>query len=251
MKSFILVVFFFSNLLMAQKEEKILFIGNSFTFYWNLPSQLEQMARQKEGKWEVFQSTAGGATLRDHWQGNKGLKTKKLLAENKYDRVIFQDHSTYPVKYKDTTAFYFSKLKSLLPPTTQVLLYATWNYPNFPIVGEKPKDSKQIAANLESIAAQFHEVDIIAVWQAFDLFSATYPEIKLLTDDEKHPSPNGSYLAACVIYATLTGNSTQGLNRRYEGKDLSGKKIYYSIVEKNVVTKCQEIANQIVFGLSP
>ena len=60
-------------------------------------------------------------------------------------------------------------------------------------MGIKPKDSKQIAANLESIAAQFNEVDIIAVGQAFDLFSSTYPEIKLLTDDKKHPSPNGSY----------------------------------------------------------
>ena len=72
--------------------------GRKNTFYWNLPSQVEQMARQQETKWEVFQSTAGGATLRDHWQGNKGLKTKKLLSENKFDRVIFQDHSTYPVK---------------------------------------------------------------------------------------------------------------------------------------------------------
>ena len=90
MRSLILVVFFFSNLLMAQKEEKILFIGNSFTFYWNLPSQVEQMARQQETKWEVFQSTAGGATLRDHWQGNKGLKTKNLYQKINLIELFFK-----------------------------------------------------------------------------------------------------------------------------------------------------------------
>ncbi|MGA0274347.1 MAG: hypothetical protein ACO3J1_08215 [Flavobacteriaceae bacterium] len=56
---------------MAQNQEKILFVGNSFTFYWNLPSQVEQMAKQQQIQWEITQSTAGGATLRDHWQGNK------------------------------------------------------------------------------------------------------------------------------------------------------------------------------------
>ena len=28
-------------------QEKILFLGNSFTFYWNLPSLVESMAKEK------------------------------------------------------------------------------------------------------------------------------------------------------------------------------------------------------------
>ncbi|MGA0274346.1 MAG: hypothetical protein ACO3J1_08210, partial [Flavobacteriaceae bacterium] len=139
--------------------------------------------------------------------------------KNKYDRVIFQEQSTYPIKYKDTTEFYFSKLKSLLPPETEVLLYATWNYPNFPVEVDPPKDSKKLELNLEDIASNAQEVSLIPVGRAFDLFTATYPEIQLLTDDDKHPSPNGTYLAACVIYETLSGNSAIGLDRRYEGKD--------------------------------
>lgn len=243
-----LALLFLSNLLMAQNQEKILFVGNSFTFYWNLPSQVEQMAKQQQIQWEITQSTAGGATLRDHWQGNKELKTKALLLKNKYDRVIFQEQSTYPIKYKDTTEFYFSKLKSLLPPETKVLLYATWNYPNFPVEVDPPNDSKKLELHLEDIATNAQEVTLIPVGRAFDLFTATYPEIQLLTDDDKHPSPNGTYLAACVIYATLSGNSAIGLDRRYEGKDANGKKIFYSIVENRVVTKCQQIADQIVLG---
>ena len=105
---------------MAQKQKKILFVGNSFTFYWNLPNQVEKMAQQQNIQWDVSQTTAGGATLRDHWQGNKNLKTKKLLSETLYDRIVFQDQSTYPIKFKDTTERYFANLKSLLPPQTKV-----------------------------------------------------------------------------------------------------------------------------------
>ena len=64
--------------------------GRKNTFYWNLPSQVEQMARQQETKWEVFQSTAGGATLRDHWQGNKGLKTKNLYQKINLIELFFK-----------------------------------------------------------------------------------------------------------------------------------------------------------------
>lgn len=202
MKSFIFTFIIFSNLVMAQKKEKILFVGNSFTFYWNLPNQLEKMALEQNLSWDVSQTTAGGATLRDHWQGNKGLKTKEILSQGTYDRVIFQDQSTYPIKYSDTTQQYFSKLKELLSTQTQVYLYATWIYPNFPVEGSQTENSKEIQSNLSAIANQYSKVEIVPVGNAFDLFSLTHPEINLLTDDAKHPSHNGTYLAACVFFCS-------------------------------------------------
>ena len=231
----------------AQKQEKVLFVGNSFTFYWNLPSQLEKMAQEQNLDWDVNQSTAGGATLRDHWQGNKDLKTREILSKTTFERVIFQDHSTYPIMHIDTTEFYFSKLKTLLPPQTKIYLYATWYYPNFPVEGLVIKDSKEIESNLKDISKKYKNIEIIPVGRAFDLFSSKYPGIKLLTDDAKHPSHNGTYLAACVFYATLTGKSSKGLDRRYEDKNSNGKKIYYSIVEESSASKLQSIADEIVF----
>ena len=56
---------------------------------------------------------------------------------------------------------------------------------------------------------------------------------------------DGTYLAACVIYASLSGRSAIGLDRRYESKGQNGKKKFY--VEKSVVIKCQQVADQIVF----
>jgi hypothetical protein len=50
-----------------------------------------------------------------------------------------------------------------------------------------------------------------------------------------------------VFYATLTGQSSKGLDRRYEDKNSNGKKIYYSIVEESSASKLQSIADEIVF----
>ena len=96
MRYFIFLFILLSKVLMVQKQEKILFVGNSFTFYWNLPNQVEKMAQQQNIQWDVIQTTAVGATLRDHWQGNKNLKTKKMLSETLYDRIIFQDQKHLP-----------------------------------------------------------------------------------------------------------------------------------------------------------
>ena len=37
-------------------------VGNSFTFYYNLPMTIEQFAKSRQLDWRVEQSTASGAT---------------------------------------------------------------------------------------------------------------------------------------------------------------------------------------------
>ena len=72
-------------------------IGNSFTFYWNLPQVIERMFAVKDIRIQVDQKTIGGSKLYEHW--NYNLKNNYQL-EN-YDYVVFNDHSTYPMKNID------------------------------------------------------------------------------------------------------------------------------------------------------
>ncbi len=244
------VLFFFCLLTMglqAQEKERILFVGNSFTFYWNLPSQVEQMAKERGLLWDVEQTTASGASLRDHWQGNKALTTKQLLEKETFDRVIFQDHSTYPLVHIDTTAIYFKKLKALLPAKTKVYLYSTWMYPGINGKENYPNSTNPIEENLKIEVASVED-QLLRVGAAFELFAARYPDVEQFTDDKKHPSPQGSYLAACVIFSSLSGQSSKGVQRRYSSTDNNGKKIFYSMVEKKTAQKCQEVSDQILFN---
>ena len=242
----VLVLFFCFFILQSQEKEKILFVGNSFTFYLNLPMQTEKMGLERGLPWEIHQTTAGGATLKDHWIGNKGLKTKNIISTTQFDRIVFQEQSTMPIQFMDSTFYYFKAFKNLIAEKAQLYFYATWTYPNA-LFEKFPSSLNPIHSQLEKFLAT-DKIQIVPVGKAFDLFREKYPGINLLTDDMKHPSPAGSYLAACVFYVTFSGQSSIGLNRRYQGKDDEGKSIFYSIVEIQVAEACQKIADEVVFG---
>lgn len=242
-------VFVFLNaiLLFSQDKEEILFVGNSFTFYWNLPSVIQEMSDERNLNWNVTQSTAGGATLKQHWLGEKNLKSKKLIEENLFSRIIFQDHSMNPIIAIDSTKKYYTQFKDLIPSSTKTYFYSTWMYPKMDDPNRDLLKKNPIETNLINSGISKSSM-LLLVGKAFDRFKSKYPEHKLLGDDMKHQSANGTYLAACVIFSTLSNQSSKGLTYRYSGKDSNGKKIYYILTNGGVAEKCQEIADLIVFN---
>ena len=50
------------------KTQKVLMIGNSFTFYCNLPQVIECMFKQSNKNITVDQRTIGGSNLAKHWR---------------------------------------------------------------------------------------------------------------------------------------------------------------------------------------
>lgn len=223
-------------------------VGNSFTFYYNLPMTIEQFAKSRQLDWRVEQSTASGATLKQHWNSDKGLKTTKKIQRKKYTRLIFQEHSSYPLIALDSTAKYLNKLYSKTTPKSQKYLYATWSYPKIlKDPNAAPPKSVAIENALQAIKPS-ETVELLPVGRAFDLFRSRFPEQTLFTSDTKHPNSIGSYLAACVIFGKISGKSTLGLLRRFSSKNVKGKEIYYFIVEKKMAKQCQEIADEVLFG---
>ena len=243
-----LFVFFCTTLLFSQEKEEILFVGNSFTFYWNLPSVVQKMSDERNLNWNVTQSTAGGATLKQHWFGEKNLETKKLIKENSYSKIIFQDHSMNPIIAIDSTKKYYTQFKGLIPSSTKTYFYSTWMYPKMDDPNRDLLKKNIIENNLINSEINKSSV-LLLVGKAFDRFRSKYPEHKLLGDDIKHQSANGTYLAACVIFSTLSNQSSKGLKYRYFGQDINGKKIYYILTNGGVAEKCQEVADSIVFNI--
>jgi hypothetical protein len=247
-RKFIFVfVFLNATLLFSQDKEEILFVGNSFTFYWNLPSVIQEMSDERNLNWNVTQSTAGGATLKQHWLGEKNLKSKKLIEENLFSRIIFQDHSMNPIIAIDSTKKYYTQFKDLIPSSTKTYFYSTWMYPKMDDPNRDLLKKNPIETNLINSGINKSSM-LLLVGKAFDRFRSKYPEHKLLGDDMKHQSANGTYLAACVIFSTLSNQSSKGLTYRYSGKDSNGKKIYFILTNGGVAEKCQEIADLIVFN---
>ena len=223
--------------------KKVLMIGNSFTFYWNLPQVLERMFATKDIRIQVDQKTIGGSKLSEHW--NYNLNKNYKIEE--YDYVIFNDHSTYALKNLDTCAKYIKLFTNLAHKlNVKPFVYGTWEYPYLKNI------SNGTGTNTMSILdslAKINNTTYVPVGNAFEYVEKNYPEINLYMDDNKHPSPNATYLAACVFFSMITGDSPLGLPRRFEGKNIDGKKIYYIITETKAAEKAQKVADIITSPL--
>ena len=223
-------------------NEKILFIGNSFTFYWNLPSQVEKMSIERGLNWDIKHFTVPSATLKIHWD-NPDLKS--ILESETFDHVIIQEHSTYPLTNSDDTKAYFDLLSSLIPSSTELHFFSTWMYPSIEQFNTN-NEQFPIEESIKQIVDGTN-TKVIPVGRAFKLFNDKYPQFNLLMEDEKHPNPNGTYLASCIIFSHISGQSSLNLSKRYKGKDTKGVDIYYSIVEDEVLTFLQQISDEVIF----
>lgn len=233
------------NTLFAQQKEGVLFVGNSFTYYWNLPKVVEEMAASRSLHWDVYQGTLPAATLEQHWKGERKLTTKKLLAKKKFSKIILQDQSANPLKNQANSSLYMGNfINHPKSKNSTFYLFSTWLYPG--IIDPLPQTPYPIEDFMKTIG-QKHIANILPVGRAFAVFQDRYPEFKLLSDDQKHPSPNGTYLAACVIFGTLSGESPKGLPSQIKVEDKKEHKtLYYIMVEKKVAMACQEIAAAVL-----
>jgi hypothetical protein len=74
---------------------KALFIGNSFTARNDLPALIARLAEARGKGLEHRLISAGGASLRTHWNAGKA---RQAIREGQYDCVVLQEQSTLPVK---------------------------------------------------------------------------------------------------------------------------------------------------------
>ena len=224
-------------------NEKILFIGNSFTFYWNLPSQVEKMSIERGLNWDIKHFTLPSATLKTLWN-NPDLKS--ILESETFDHVIIQEHSTNIItNAQGNSKFYFGQITSLIPNSTQIHFFSTWMYPSmqqYNTNNEEYPIENSIKQIIDDTTAK-----IIPVGRAFKLFQDKYPQFEILMEDNKHPNPNGSYLASCIIFSHLSAESSLNLSKRFKGIDSKGVDIYYSIVEDEVLTIIQQISDEVIF----
>ena len=244
-KLFVAILYLFSCLAGQDKnKENILFIGNSFTFYWNLPLVVEAMANERNYNYDITQSTASGSSLKDHWFENDELKSKTLIATGRYDRVVLQDHSLNPLQnLVESRRYFIDFIEWVKANNGAPYIYATWMYKGISNNNYDVVDPIQDA--LQPVADKTGAV-MVPIDQAFRTLQKRHPNIPIFMSDNKHPSPVGTYLAACVYFRIFTGESPLGLSRRYERKDENGKKIFLGMVEKSSAKICQEIVDQIL-----
>lgn len=192
----------------AQGKEKptsVLFVGNSYTFYNDMPQIVRTMAEAKGVELKVQKSTAGGATLEQHFKGEKKLQTMATIAKGDFDFVIMQEQSMMPAINPPKTLEFAARICTEIKKTKATpAFFLTWARENDP-----PMQEKLNATYFK--AAKENDATVIPVGLAWQMARKKHPKIKLFAKDGSHPSPIGSYLSACVFLATLTGKDPVGL----------------------------------------
>ena len=228
--SLVLIIFAtFSNAslnIKTPKSEKIsslMLVGNSFFYYNNSlhnhlgdlikndPNVTPMKRRSITINWSDLPWHDIESYLSNEHIGSFRIDTKNNnkyvpSSNTKIDAVIFMGCSLCPIHpdTKDTFQVYVQKYSEIIrDKNAEPMLFMSWPYKNKPEMINSLRDVFVNTANKNNLL-------LIPAGEAFYRFNSSYPEIDLYTKDLRHPSKEGTYLAAAVVFASLYGKATAG-----------------------------------------
>ena len=181
---------------------KILFIGNSFTARNDLPGLLAQLAAARGKSVEHRLISAGGASLRAHWNAGESAK---VIQSGEFNTVVLQEQSTLPVKnakrmHENVRLFD----EAIRAAGAKTVLYMTWARLGSP-------ESQPAITDAYSSIGQELGATVVPVGRAWETVLSKHETPVLHDRDGSHPTLAGTYLAACVFYAVLFEDSPVGI----------------------------------------
>lgn len=191
----------------------ILFIGNSYTYYNEMPEVIFTKMAEKSGyDITVEKVTKGGARLSRYLDPNDeyGEKVYSLLCEPKrFDYVVLQEQSLLPAS--EEVELFFDSVRRLADKIRAVdarpVLYATWGRksgsPNLSDLGLTNETMTNKLAEAYQKMGDELTIPVAHVGRAFYDVYTSDSEIELYYEDKSHPSYAGSYLAAATIFARI------------------------------------------------
>lgn len=198
-----------------QDSIRVLFIGNSYTYYNNMPAMVDSIAKSQKKLLSITRVVKGGEKFAGHL---KNPKLHELLKKGGWNFVVLQEQSAMPsyptAEVARTTYKAAHTLDSLIvagSPDAKVIFYMTWGHK---YGCQKPwKDNYPMGNNYEGMQERLitsylemaydNDARCAPVGMAWREIRRTHPELQLYKPDCSHPSALGSYLVANVIYTTM------------------------------------------------
>jgi hypothetical protein len=183
-------------------EEEVtsfLFVGNSSTYYFNIPVKLMRLAESAGVEIEVENSCVGSAYLSyfaDATNERHGIPFREHLASKKFDYVVLQDNSG--ADYEDSKPAIDILLPLIKENGAEMLLYKRYSSNDDP--AQRLDSAYRHEVNYSKLAETFGVDRVAPGADAFLICTEKYPEINLYhTDNSHHGAGEGAYLLACVM----------------------------------------------------
>ena len=227
---------------------KILWIGNSYTMYNDLPSMVTALGAEQGLKLSATRFLKGGEHLSGHWANPNLIKA---LKKGGWDYVVIQEYSTSPAQSTreviNDTYHYAHLLDSLAmagSPNCHVIFYMTWGHkksnthnksqadPDYPLDENYQDFQAHLRLSYREMTYE-NKAWCAPVGIAWQNIRTSNPDIELYAPDGYHPSLAGSYLAAHCFVATL-------LKKPYTTK------LYYNMLAPRAKALCKAAQNAVL-----
>ena len=182
---------------------KMLFVGNSGTFFWSVPETTRDLLAlgDNDVSIEVQSITSGGKRFEWHYCESKTLE---LLKEQQFDIVVLQDSSGGPLDFHDSMVEYAGKLiEAVRAAGATPLLYAYEGPVRY------TSEQRQLVMQRYAEIARAHNVGVVPHALALDKAMNALPDKNFHNPDRHHLGMFGGYVAACSFYQVLSGKSAQ------------------------------------------
>jgi len=233
----------FSLLLLSQyswavnDSTNVLFIGNSITYFNNMPSMFRNIANNKGKAVRIATHTPGGTGIVDHYVN---AQLYSLIKSRKWDVVILQPGSSESAGASYPVSTTVSRARILLDSIyknnacTRVYLYqipygipSSGGYPKYFQVQTMIRDS--VSKMADSLKLQ-----MLPAGESFRAYYSLYQNQLLHSSiNNIHPNAFGSFLVASTMYTGVFQDSVSNCT-------------YYSTIPKDTAMKFFAIADSVV-----
>jgi hypothetical protein len=187
----------------SSAPKRVLFVGDSFTYAQSgIYTHFEKLVAAAGNTVTTDKAVAGGAYLKRLWELQEPVKA---INSGVFDLVVLQDD------IPETNVDYFRQyarmfVQEVRKNNARPILFMAWAYQRLGWIS-----MREIAQAHRDLAKELN-VEVAPVGLAWQEASRQRPELDMYASDREHPSIVGTYLATCVIYATIYGKDPTGLS---------------------------------------
>ena len=198
----------------TEKNYRILFVGNSFTEFHNMPQEIFAPLCEMAGINVTVDAVTRGSYILENFANPAdfyGAKVDKCLRENKYDFVVLQEQSSRPISDKESFKRGVRRLAEKVKENgAELFLYETWGYKeghgSLHSFGSSTHDmAKKLSESYMEAAKEVDAKIIHAGIAMLDVYVNHKDEIELYMSDYHHSSQTGSTLVAYTMLCTIFG----------------------------------------------
>jgi hypothetical protein len=187
-------------------SKRMVFIGNSFTYYYGTAFMFKEIARSEGHQVDAVVGVKGSQSFEDHV---RLYMSQEAIKQGGFDYAFLQDTSPRAAEYAEKGT------KSILDacnkintqtltysPSCQIVYERTWAIPddNYRGYGSYDKLDYLLKTGTEKMAADVEHKGVIVSPIGLGFRVGREENLKLIFTDNKHQNREGAYMKACINY---------------------------------------------------